>query len=91
MTPVICLVFTYLIKKIATDQLPNGTLYEDTTYPYTFNDFTLPDAINLKINSSTLLPIGGRPARSNPLQWYLYECVDSCKENDGLLGSYDGK
>ena len=91
MTPVICLVFTYLIKKIATDQLPNGSLYQDTTYPYVFNDFSLPDLINLKINSTTQQPIAGRPARSNPLQWYLYECVDSCMANSTLLGSYDGK
>lgn len=91
MTPVICLIFTYLIKKIATDQLPNGSVYEDTTYPYVFNDFSLVDSNSQKVNSSTLQPIPGRPSRSNPLQWYLYECVDSCSKNNGLLGNYEGK
>jgi hypothetical protein len=88
MTPVICLIFTYLIKTIATDQLPKGSVYSDTTYPYVFNDFSLVDSTSFKVNRTSQQRIDGVPSRNNFLQWYLYECVDSC--NSTLLGSYDG-
>jgi hypothetical protein len=90
MTPVICLIFTYLIKTIATDQLPKGSVYDDRTYPYVFNDFSLVDTTSLKVNSTTLQPIPGQPTRNIPLQWYMYECVDSCSQNPTYLGTYDG-
>lgn len=90
MTPVICLIFTYLIKTIATDQLPNGSVFEDTTYPYVFNDFSLLDNNSRRVNKSTLMPIPDEPSRSNPLQWYLYECVDACSQDPNYLGEYDG-
>lgn len=87
MTPVICLIFTYLIKTLAADNLPNGNLYNDSAYPYVFGDYTLLDQY-----SHYLLKNGTRsnsPSRTNPLEWYLYT-YDAANTNATLLGTNDG-
>jgi hypothetical protein len=85
-TPVICLIFTYLIKELASQSLPSRALFKDSPYPYVFNDYTLIDIY------SKIRPTNGTPvysARSNPLNWYLYECKQpTCDKN--ILGSYSG-
>jgi hypothetical protein len=43
MTPVICLIFTYLIKELAIQNLPKGSLFADTTYPYAFGNYEIFD------------------------------------------------
>ena len=88
MTPVICLIFTYFIIELSSDQLPKGNLFEDVTYPYIFGDSTIIDQNSLLVNKTTFERRPGFPSRNNPLQWYLYECVDRC--NSTALGSYDG-
>ena len=50
MTPVICIIFTYLIIELSSDQLPKGNLYDDVTYPYIFSDSTIFDQNSLKVN-----------------------------------------
>ena len=67
MTPVICLIFTYLIIELSSDQLPKGNLYDDVTYPYVFNDFTLLDKNSLLVNKTTFQPIQNSPSRNRPL------------------------
>ena len=89
MTPVICIIFTFLIKELASEQLPSGVSYTDNPYPHDFADFTLLDENSLVIDKKTLKPIKNSPSRNNALQWYLYECVDKCPSST-LLGSYDG-
>ncbi len=71
MTPVICLIFTFLIKQLATENLPKGTLYADSTYPYVFDDSTLFDQNSLNIDKQGQ-PISNSPSRNNSLQWYVY-------------------
>lgn len=88
LTPMICLIFTYLIQKLATDNLPNGALYTDNPYPYVFGDYTLLDQYSKVINKTDRLPQAD-PARNNTLQWYLYACqAPGCDAN--LLGTNDG-
>lgn len=71
-TPVICLIFTYLIQKLATDNLPGGSLFDDNTYPYVFGDYTLLDASSKKVyTNGTLSNIA---SRNNPLEWYIFNC-----------------
>lgn len=89
MTPVICLIFAFLIKKLASDNLPNGVLYGDNTFPYVFGNNKLLDTNSLRIDKNTFQPIPNSPSRTIPLQWYLYECVDQCPSST-LLGAYDG-
>lgn len=87
MTPVICLIFTYLIKTLAADNLPNGNLYKDSPYPYVFGDYTLLDQY-----SHYLDPEGvptNYPSRRNPLQWYLYT-YNATNTNTTMLGTNDG-
>jgi hypothetical protein len=43
MTPVICLIFTFIIKKLATDNIPSGSTFQDNPYPYVFGNYTLLD------------------------------------------------
>lgn len=62
----ICLIFTYLIQKLATDNLPNGALYTDNPYPYVFGDYTLLDQYSKVINKTDRLP-QANPARNNTL------------------------
>ena len=70
MTPVICLIFTYLIKELASENIKSGTMFNDNQYPYVFGDFSLFDKYsNLVFNSS---PIAGTTTRKNPLQWIMY-------------------
>ena len=78
MTPVICLIFTYLIIELSSDQLPKGNLYDDVTYPYVFGDFTKLDQNSLKVDNETFQRKPGEPSRNNPLQWYWVQCVDQC-------------
>lgn len=53
MTPVICLIFTYFIIELSSDQLPKGNLFEDVTYPYIFGDSTIIDQNSLLVNKTT--------------------------------------
>jgi hypothetical protein len=69
LTPVICLIFTFLIKELASDQLPKGIEFSDNIYPYDFGDSTLLDETNQKVKDGVRT---GDPARDNPVQWYLY-------------------
>ncbi len=72
LTPVICLIFTYLIKELASQNLPGGSLFADSPYPYVFGNYSLLDTY-----SQILTPAGnksGLPSRKNPLQWYIYNC-----------------
>lgn len=55
MTPIICLIFTYLIQKIASDNLPSGALFEDSPYPYVFGDYTLLDAYSKTVDKNQTL------------------------------------
>lgn len=86
MTPVICLIFTYLIKKLASDNIPTGSLFDDNPYPYVFGDYALLDKY------SKMLDPNGLPtnisSRDNPLQWYLFSCGGGC--NATLLGANNG-
>jgi hypothetical protein len=65
MTPVICLIFTYLIKRLASDNLPNGALYKDSPYPYVFGNYTLLDKYSHYLDKNyTRTP---NASRTNPL------------------------
>lgn len=71
-TPVICLIFTYLIQKLASDNLPGGSLFADNTYPYVFGDYTLLDANSKKLDINGAPTIN--PSRDNTLEWYIFNC-----------------
>lgn len=90
MTPVICLIFTFLIKELASEQLPKGDIFADSTFPFVFGDSSLADQESLNIDKETGKRIPNSPSRDNPLQWYLYSCVDRCNQSSTLLGQYDG-
>ena len=88
MTPVICLLFTFVIKELATEQLPSGNQLKDLPYPYVFDDSSILDQTSTRLdkNGSRILD---SPSRNIPLQWYIYECVDKCPSST-LLGEYNG-
>jgi hypothetical protein len=86
MTPVICLIFTYMIKKLATDNLPNGSQFTDSTYPYVFGDYRLLDSTSKIVNKDGTL--SNFQSRDNLLEWYIYDF--SSTVNQTLLGSNDG-
>jgi hypothetical protein len=86
MTPVICLIFTYLIKKLASDNIPAAAEFADNPYPYVFGDYTVLDSYSKKLNSSGVQTAA--PSRDNPLQWYIYSCGVGC--NATMLGTNDG-
>lgn len=65
LTPVICLIFTYLIKELATQNIPNSSLFKDSPYPYVFGNYALLDAYSRSLNpNGTLSPL---PSRKVPL------------------------
>ena len=39
-TPIICILFTYLMHTIASENMPLGSLYEPNAYPYKYNNYT---------------------------------------------------
>jgi hypothetical protein len=87
MTPVICLIFTYLIKTLAADNLPNGNLFNDSPYPYVFGDYSLLDQYSHYLDKNGTPT--ANPSRRNPLEWYLYT-YDATNTNTTLLGTNDG-
>lgn len=76
LTPVICLLFTFLMKELASEGLPAGSVYEDNLYPYVFNNYQQFDTLNPGM-------------RRNNLQWFLYNCQNQCDAS--LLGYNDGE
>ena len=86
MTPVICLIFTYIIKKLATDNIPTGALFADSPYPYVFGNYAVLDNYSKSLDKYGNLT--ANPSRSNPVQWYLYSCGTNC--NSSLLGTNNG-
>ena len=85
MTPIICLIFVFLMKTIAEDNRPSGSLIKDTNYPYVFGDYRLIDKYSQYVYNNT--PDGG-PRRNRQLQWYNYQCNEDCDRD--ILGSNDG-
>lgn len=85
LTPVICLIFTYLIKRLASQNLPTGAIFADNPYPYSFGDYSIFDKYSQTIDNSGKL--SGNPTRKIPLQWYLINCVAA---DCSLMGSNDG-
>ena len=65
LTPVICLVFTYLIKELATQNIPTSSLFQDSPFPYVFGNYALLDAYSRTLNKDGTL--SGNPSRSVPL------------------------
>lgn len=65
LTPVICLIFTYLIKELATQNIPNSSLFEDSPYPYVFGNYALLDAYSRTLNPDGTLST--LPSRKVPL------------------------
>ena len=86
LTPVICLIFTYLIKQLASQNLPGGVSVEDNPYPYVFGDYTHIDKYSRTVDNKTNTTI---PARKNPLEWYIYDC-SSADCDPTFLGLNDG-
>jgi hypothetical protein len=87
LTPVICLIFTYLIKRLASENLPGGILFQDNPYPYSLGNYTvfdsysrIPNIFGVQTQNST---------RSIPLQWYIYNC-DSPGCDPNFLGTNNG-
>lgn len=61
LTPVICLIFTYLIKELASQNIPNSSLFQDSPYPYVFGNYALLDAYSRTLNKDgTLSPLASR-------------------------------
>lgn len=73
LTPMICLIFTYLIQKLATDNLPNGALFTDNQYPYVFGDYRLLDQYSKIVNKADRT-LQANSSRNNTLEWYIYAC-----------------
>lgn len=84
LTPVICLIFTYIIQKLANDNLPSGSIFADNPYPYVFGDYSILDNYSRIYANNTLTS----PSRTNQLQWFIISCGSAC--NATLLGSNDG-
>ena len=73
-TPIICLIFTYLIKNIAEDGLKTNIDVENNRYPYKFNDYAAYNQLNqvpVKTTNGQYILV---PARTWALQYYLFEC-----------------
>ncbi|MFM7855183.1 MAG: hypothetical protein ACKO96_25455, partial [Flammeovirgaceae bacterium] len=66
--------------------MPSGNVLQDNPYPYVFGNFTIIDSISKKIINNSL---SDQAARSNPLNWYLYDC-SSVLCNQTLLGNNSG-
>ena len=76
MTPIICLIFTYLIRNVAEDGLKTNIDVENNFYPYKFNDYEAYDYINSIQGPNSPYKT---PVRSFALQYYLFECeLDTC-------------
>jgi hypothetical protein len=56
LTPMICLIFTYIIQKLIANNLPSGSLFTDNPYPYVFGDYRLLDQYSKVINKTDRLP-----------------------------------
>jgi hypothetical protein len=87
LTPVICLIFTYLIKRLASDNLPSGDLFDDNSYPYSFGNYSLLDGYSQTLDAQGKST--GVPTRKIPLQWYIFDC-NSTDCDSTLLGVNDG-
>ena len=59
-TPIICILFTFLMDTIASDNMPQGALYEPNIYPYKFNNYSTFDSLNEGLR--------------DPLIWFAYDC-----------------
>lgn len=67
LTPVLCILFTFLIKTLVEDSMPVSAKFDPVYYPVKFNDYVTFDDINDDGNSSR-----------NKLKWVIYDCVDKC-------------
>lgn len=89
-TPVICLIFTYLIKNIAEDGLKTNIDVQNNMYPYKFNDYETYDQLNqVKVKTSDGQSIKV-PVRPWTLQYYLFQCEVNQKCDKEFLGVNDG-
>ena len=85
----ICLIFTYMIKTIASDGFKTNIDFEDNNYPYKFNDFYEYDKLNTyPVFDKQGKFIGNTTARTQMIQYYLFECGDQC--DNEFLGYNDG-
>jgi hypothetical protein len=65
LTPILCIVFTYLMKAVAQQNIQSGALFQPLLYPVKFDNFTQFDSMN-------------RVKTRNKLQWISYVCGDNC-------------
>ena len=86
LTPVMCLFFTYVIRRLVSQNLPSSALFQDSPYPYTFGNYTVFDSYSR--SASIFGKLTATSSRTVPLQWYLFNCESNCDAK--LLGSNDG-